>query len=54
MISSCTKPEKGNLLRLVQDILINIISTVELELVTNENTKKGKKERTEKSEQKYT
>jgi hypothetical protein len=39
---------------LVQDILINIISTVELELVTNENIKKEKKELAEKSEGKYT
>jgi hypothetical protein len=37
----------------VQDILINIINTVELELVTNENIKKEKKERAEKSEGKY-
>jgi len=37
----------------VQDILIKIISTVELELVTNENIKKEKKERAEKNEGKY-
>ena len=38
----------------MQDILIKIIRTVELELVTNENIKNGKKERAEKSEGKYT
>jgi len=37
----------------VQNILINIISTVELELVSNENIKKEKKERADKSEGKY-
>jgi hypothetical protein len=41
---SCTKPKKGNLLRLVQNILINIISIVEFQLVTNENIKRRKKE----------
>lgn len=40
LLISCTKPQKGNLLCLVQDILINIISIVELELVTNEYIKK--------------
>lgn len=37
----------------MQDILIKVISTVELELVTNENIKKEKKERAKKSEGKY-
>jgi len=37
----------------VQNILINIINTVELQLATNENIKKEKKERAEKSEGKY-